>query len=1359
MTRNNLSEHLSWLFRNAAASPPTGPSLPPAASQSHSQSQSQQNLPPSQPSTGHQPSVLRPPLQLSTTRQPTLSRTAITNEARRAERFQETAEVAQATDGGLGMARLSAMNSSKRPSLVTKQQPQHQVPLTPASTSGIGPLQRAYSASLARDSPSKTSRSTKSKTPVAASAQIRRFKSPAPTPLDFDDDDLFSDPVDLTGRGAPKEDQSSPSLGFGEDVRLWREDFASRPEPLSKRKKRKKEEETVKPKGNQDYDDQDDFPDIYDFVDDDLSPFKSTSTMQATSPRKVQPREDTIDEYVVTKATSRLRNTQKTAVFETLEEPPSIIAAPRGTRTPTRPKPASDLSGSRRKRKSVSPPDSPELSPIKESDDTGLRKRSKKARRSDIVLDSEDEFMTPPTHQSFDEIISSPTPRGSGAEIPGEMDIDEPVLAYDTPSKPRPEAPRSKPPKPAEPVLQVNTAGTNNMNSSFSRSEGGTSQNSDIERNRHVLALFLAQPKVVQRKLEMVKEELKQNTAEFIRNAQSRVSREEKEALKGKLRAEKALLDQRQAALNAIIAENETRTILDQERDALVNKLSRAYEEGLDTDDIEAALENLTMELDNVEQNILKKLVAGGVDDLDFLKDHNDSIAAPESPNPVILSTQPSRKTGVPSLSRESTVIPEYNSQVILQTQMPRADLSTPRDSQPSMPVRPPSLSLSRSHESMDRPLSTKVSASNHSVASFAETTGRTSHDEYDGMSLDLGNDSVASLFNSDIPRKNLVKAAKQVVHDDYFDDDYDDDAEMLAAVDNVEQGRALSVPRLGLGRTTSVLSEGSGNVVIPRKVKPTTSRKSTSSQSKPSIRPELMRFPWSEEVRRTLKDRFRMSKFRHNQLEAINATLAGKDAFVLMPTGGGKSLCYQLPAMIRGGKTRGITIVISPLLSLMHDQIAHMEKVGIQAKPFNGEMNSEQRRIVMENFRDEYPEHKVQLLYVTPEMLSKSESFINGLLQLHRKGKLARIVIDEAHCVSQWGHDFRPDYKALGQVRRKFPGVPVMALTATATENVIVDVKHNLGMDNCEVFSQSFNRPNLYYEVRVKEKNLPDRFAELIHEKYHGQTGIIYTLSRRSAETIAEKLLKVHRIKAHHYHAQMDPAEKVRVQRDWQMGKIQVVVATIAFGMGIDKPDVRFVIHQHIPKSLEGYYQETGRAGRDGKHSDCYLYFAYGDIQSLRRMINDGEGNRQQKERQLDMLNRVVTFCEKRHTCRRVEILRYFGEKFDASFCKGGCDNCRSGRINVSVEMQDFTTYAVAVLEIVKAEESLTLGRIVEIMSGKLKRENGHLNGFGIAKHLKPQEIQRIILSLNAEGALAERNKVNKSVNIAITYYTVRFC
>lgn len=511
------------------------------------------------------------------------------------------------------------------------------------------------------------------------------------------------------------------------------------------------------------------------------------------------------------------------------------------------------------------------------------------------------------------------------------------------------------------------------------------------------------------------------------------------------------------------------------------------------------------------------------------------------------------------------------------------------------------------------------------------------------------------------------------------------------------------------------------------------------------------MQHPWSRDVKTAMRERFHLRGFRPNQLEAINATLSGKDTFVLMPTGGGKSLCYQLPSIVKSGKTRGVAVVISPLLSLMQDQVAHLQKLKIQALFINGEVTVAHRKLVMDSLRDPQVEKYIELLYITPEMITKSQALISALRDLYRRGKLARIVIDEAHCVSQWGHDFRPDYKALGEVRSQFAGVPVMALTATATENVKVDVIHNLGIVNCEVLTQSFNRPNLMYEVRSKgkAKDVLESIANTIKTVYNNQSGIIYCLSRKNCESIAESLRKLHKIEAHHYHAGMDPAEKNTVQREWQAGKYNVIVATIAFGMGIDKPDVRFVIHHTIPKSLEGYYQETGRAGRDGKRSGCYLYYGYQDTSALKRMIDDGEGSLEQKERQRQMLRTVVGFCENKSDCRRVQVLSYFNEPFKSEDCNGACDNCNS---KSSFESKDFSSYAIVAIALVERIEhqNVTLLHCVDVLRGSktkkiLDLKHVNLEEYGAASDLERGDVERLFYRLLSEDALAEKNVVNK--------------
>ena len=599
-----------------------------------------------------------------------------------------------------------------------------------------------------------------------------------------------------------------------------------------------------------------------------------------------------------------------------------------------------------------------------------------------------------------------------------------------------------------------------------------------------------------------------------------------------------------------------------------------------------------------------------------------------------------------------------------------------------------------------------------------------------------------------------------------YDDDEYgheDDDEDMLEVAEELENRNGR--PPVQGSQTRNVFAETSGNIVRPGQSKPHPAFSLTPIQSSQLLH------PWSKDVKAGLKDRFHLRGFRPNQLEAINATLAGKDVFVLMPTGGGKSLCYQLPSIVNSGNTTGVTVVISPLLSLMQDQVEHLQKLSIQALVVNSEVPLEHRRAIMGCLKDPQPQKFCQLLYITPEMINKSQAMVNAFRDLYQRGKLARIVIDEAHCVSQWGHDFRPDYKLLGEVRKQFRGVPVIALTATATENVKVDVIHNLGIEGCEVFTQSFNRPNLHYEVRHKgkAKDVLESMAGTISKSYRGQSGIIYCLSKKNCEDVAEKLRKEYNIMSHHYHAGMETEEKKQAQKKWQAGKFQVIVATIAFGMGIDKPDVRFVIHHTIPKSLEGYYQETGRAGRDGKRSGCYLYYGYQDTSALKRMIDDGEGSLDQKERQRQMLRNVIQFCENRSDCRRVQVLNYFNESFSREDCNGSCDNCNS---NSTFETQDFSEYATSAINLVKRieDQRVTLLHCVDIFRGSktkkiIESKHTNLKEYGIGSELDRGNVERLFYRLLSEDALSEHNVVNKAgfaqqyVHVSCSSYFGLYC
>ncbi|OQE47421.1 hypothetical protein PENCOP_c001G08890 [Penicillium coprophilum] len=579
----------------------------------------------------------------------------------------------------------------------------------------------------------------------------------------------------------------------------------------------------------------------------------------------------------------------------------------------------------------------------------------------------------------------------------------------------------------------------------------------------------------------------------------------------------------------------------------------------------------------------------------------------------------------------------------------------------------------------------------------------------------------------------------------DEFDWNVSDD-EILEAAGGFDGAHSMPILEQA-SQTRKVFAETSGNIL-----------KAPAPKKSPGHSAFWSNHPWSQEVRKVLKDRFHLRGFRPNQLEAIDATLAGKDTFILMPTGGGKSLCYQLPSVVTGGRTTGVTIVISPLLSLMEDQVSHLRKLSIKAFMVNGDTNQEEKSWIMSQLSNGGGEG-MEVLYITPEMLSKSQALIRALEKLHRAKRLARLVIDEAHCVSQWGHDFRPDYKELGEVRARFPGVPVMALTATATENVKVDVMHNLKITDCEVFLQSFNRPNLTYEVRSKGKNdeVLASMAETITSSYRNQCGIIYCLSRKTCDKVAEDLREKYRLKALSYHAGMTSKAKSEAQSKWQLGRVHIIVATIAFGMGIDKADVRFVMHHSIPKSLEGYYQETGRAGRDGKRSGCYLYYGYKDTATLKRMIDAGDGNGQQKGRQKQMLRNVVQFCENRSDCRRVQVLAYFAEYFRREDCNNTCDNCKSDLV---FELHDFTEQASWAIKIVRqfqnTQEKVTVLYCCDILRGDCKRpkapEHRKMPGYGKGSDLDRGAAERLFYRLLGEDALAEDNVINKS-DFAVQY------
>ncbi|KAI9254616.1 P-loop containing nucleoside triphosphate hydrolase protein [Phascolomyces articulosus] len=509
--------------------------------------------------------------------------------------------------------------------------------------------------------------------------------------------------------------------------------------------------------------------------------------------------------------------------------------------------------------------------------------------------------------------------------------------------------------------------------------------------------------------------------------------------------------------------------------------------------------------------------------------------------------------------------------------------------------------------------------------------------------------------------------------------------------------------------------------------------------------------FPWSKDIAKAMKQVFKLKDFRTNQLEAINTALDGKDVFVLMPTGGGKSLCYQLPAIVREHKRRGLSIVISPLLSLMKDQVDALLKKGIPSFLLNGQTTASERRDIFDELKQ--PDFKTCLLYVTPELIQRSGAFRSCMDALNRRQKIARFVIDEAHCVSQWGHDFRPDYKMLGDLKHWYPNVPIMALTATANDMVQKDVIHNLHIEGCKVLKQSFNRTNLQYEV-VPKGNKSNLFSNMVQfiGQFHSQSGIIYCISRKQCENVADVLRKDYSISAKHYHAALNADERTMVQREWQDGRVQVIVATIAFGMGIDKPDVRFVIHHSLPSSVEGYYQESGRAGRDGLPATCRLYYSFVDTRIHKVLIDKGDGSYQQKQRLNENLNRMVRFCENKSDCRRTQLLAYFNEKFDPRLCHGTCDNCHLNQ-GTEIVKKDFSPEAQIAIRLLNSiqDDRVTLIQTIDVLRGSrsqkyTSRGFEQSDGYGELKTMLKTDVDRLLKHMVLNGVLKERSETNRA-------------
>ena len=467
------------------------------------------------------------------------------------------------------------------------------------------------------------------------------------------------------------------------------------------------------------------------------------------------------------------------------------------------------------------------------------------------------------------------------------------------------------------------------------------------------------------------------------------------------------------------------------------------------------------------------------------------------------------------------------------------------------------------------------------------------------------------------------------------------------------------------------------------------------------------------------LKDIFGYREFRGQQAEIVAHVVAGGSALVLMPTGGGKSLCYQLPALLR----KGLGVVISPLIALMQDQVSALTEVGIAAACLNSASPPEEARDIVRKARNGV----LDLLYVAPERL-----LMPGFQDFLASLDIALFAIDEAHCVSHWGHDFRPEYQQLGLLNQRFPSVPRLALTATADMPTRQDICHYLALEQCPVFLSSFDRPNLFYQV-VEKHNAKKQLLDFIRMAFPGVAGIVYCLSRKRVDETAQWLVE-QGISALPYHAGLSHETREQNQRRFLREDGVVMVATVAFGMGIDKPDVRFVAHLDMPKSPEGFYQESGRAGRDGLHAFSWLCYGLNDVVQLNRMIQESSLSVEQKQVELSKLDAMLAICET-VSCRRQQILRHFGE--ESPPC-GHCDNCRSPPDTV-----DATELAQKLLScIYRVGQRYSASHVIDVLLGRQNQhvlQAGHdsLSTFGIGKALTQRAWRAIVRQLVARGLL----------------------